>query len=55
MATMMGKQLSLLCQGERPDLTVDSAERIPLHRFYPAGIACRIIAGHLMDTFTRRV
>lgn len=54
MATMMGKQLALLCQGESPDLTIDSVERIPLHRFYPAGIACRIIGGHLMDAFTRR-
>ncbi|MGI9317107.1 MAG: NAD(P)/FAD-dependent oxidoreductase, partial [bacterium] len=54
MATMMGKQLALLCQGERPDLTVDNLQKIPFHYFHPMGIASRIISGHLLDRFTRR-
>ncbi len=55
MATMMGKQLAILCKGERPDLTVDAPEKIPFHQFYPAAIASRIIGGHVFDSFTRRI
>ena len=53
MGTMMGKQLSLVVSQQQADLTVRSLEQTPLHRFYPAGVTARIIAGHIRDFWGR--
>ena len=53
MATMMGKQLSLLLGQRQPDLAVKQLEAVPLHGCYPIGVTARIISGHVRDYLTR--
>lgn len=53
MATMMGKQLSLLLRQQQTGLVVKRLEPVPLHRWYPLGVTARIISGHVRDYLTR--
>ena len=53
MATMMGKQLSLVLNQQNTDLSLKKLKRIPLHRFYPIGVCTRIICGHVNDYLTK--
>lgn len=55
MATMMGKQLAMAARGEPPELPIERPKTIPFHSLRNVGIAARILGGHVMDAFTRRV
>ncbi|MBX2878701.1 MAG: FAD-binding oxidoreductase [Granulosicoccus sp.] len=55
MATMMGKQLSLVLQDRTPGLPVEELNSIPLHQFNKIGIACRMVSGYLSDRLVRRL
>ncbi len=55
MATMMGKQLSLVLQEKIPGLPVEESTPISLHRFHKIGIATRMVSGYLSDRLTRRL
>ena len=55
MATMMGKQISMVLQGKSSGLPIEQSRGIPFHRFNKAGIAARMISGRLKDKMTRRL
>lgn len=55
MATMMGKQLAQVINKEETGIPLEPCSRIPLHRFHRVGVAARIVSGHLVDRFTRRM
>ena len=49
MATMMGKQLAMVVNGEDPALPVEPMKRIPLHGFRQLGVSYRLLSGTLLD------
>jgi glycine/D-amino acid oxidase-like deaminating enzyme len=49
MATMMGKQLSLVLKQQPTGLAVKKLEQIPLHSLHPIGVTARIVCGHVSD------
>jgi glycine/D-amino acid oxidase-like deaminating enzyme len=55
MATMMGKQLSLLLKHQETEVAVRELERVNMHRFYPVGVTARIVAGHVRDSLTKSI
>ncbi len=55
MATMMGKQLAKLLNNENTSLPLEPLRPVPFHRFYPLGVAVRIITGHLRDRMIRPI
>jgi len=54
MATMMGKQLARLVCHKEPTIPLEPLQPVRFHRFHRAGVAARIIYGHMKDCFTRR-
>lgn len=55
MATMMGKQLAALISTGKADLQLEKPRTIPLHGFYPVGVAARIVSGRVRDRLTARL
>ena len=53
MATMMGKQLSLVLTGQATGIALKELERVRLHPLYPLGVTARIVSGHVGDYLTK--
>ena len=53
MATMMGKQLSLVLAGQSTGIALKELERVRLHPLYPLGVTARIVSGHVGDYLTK--
>jgi glycine/D-amino acid oxidase-like deaminating enzyme len=53
MATMMGKQMAMLVEGEQPDMPVEPLARIPLHGLRQIALSYRLIAGTVLDRYER--
>ena len=54
MATMMGKQLAAVAQGEDPDMPVTPLRAIPFHALRQAGISWHLVTGRWLDRWDAR-